>query len=138
MDKSFYHFGPIFALLPSNNSENLNFGKTKKNSWRYYHFTHVCHKRQLYDVWFLRYTVGQTKFFVILCHFLPFHSTNNLKNQNFEKMKKAPGDNIMLPLCITNDNHMMYGSLRYAVYSIRIKTGVLNDTGETGVPLHDT
>ena len=27
-------------------------------------------------------------FFVILDHFLPFSPTNNLKNQNFEKMKK--------------------------------------------------
>ena len=27
-------------------------------------------------------------FFVILGHFLPFYSTYNLQNQNFEKMKK--------------------------------------------------
>ena len=41
-----------------------------------------------YDVWFLRYKVRQTEAFVILGHFLPFDLTNNLKNQNFEKMKK--------------------------------------------------
>ena len=41
-----------------------------------------------YDVWFLRYKVRQTEAFVILGHFLPFDPTNNLKNQNFEKMKK--------------------------------------------------
>ena len=32
------------------------------------------------DVWFLRYGVEQTEFFVILDGFLPFHPLNNLKN----------------------------------------------------------
>ena len=36
--------------------------------------------------------------------------TNNPKNQNFEKMKKTPGDTIILHLCTTNDDHIMYGS----------------------------
>ena len=31
--------------------------------------------------------------------FLPFYPSNNLKNQNFEKMKKTPGDNIILHMC---------------------------------------
>ena len=47
---------------------------------------------------------------VIMCHFLPF----NLKNQNLKKKKKkkkkTPGDIIILQLCITNHNHIMYGS----------------------------
>ena len=42
--------------------------------------------------------------------FLPFYHSNNPQNQNFEKMKKIPGDIIILLLCTTNDNHMMYGS----------------------------
>ena len=61
-----------------------------------------------YDVWFLRYKVRQTEAFVILGHFLPFDPTNNLKNQNFEKMKKKTkkhGDIIILHLCTTNDDH---------------------------------
>ena len=41
---------------------------------------------------------------------LSFYPTNNLKNQNFEKMKKMPGDSIILHLCTTNENHMMHGS----------------------------
>ena len=42
--------------------------------------------------------------------FWPFLPTNNLKNQNFEKMKKPPGDIIILCKCNINDNHMMqYG-----------------------------
>ena len=42
--------------------------------------------------------------------FLPFYPPNNPKNQNFEKMKKMPGDIIILHKCTINDNHMMYGS----------------------------
>ena len=41
---------------------------------------------------------------------MPLYTTHNLKNQNFEKMKKIPGDIITLHLCTTNDNHMMYAS----------------------------
>ena len=48
-----------------------------------------------------------------ICHFgalfvlLP---PNNLKNQNSGKMKKTPGDIIILQMCTINYNHMMYGS----------------------------
>ena len=46
--------------------------------------------------------------------FLPFWAfdpPNKLKKQNFEKMKKTPGDIILLHLCTKNDNHqIMYGS----------------------------
>ena len=37
-------------------------------------------------------------------HFLPFDTPNNPKNQDFEKMKKTPGDMIL------HKNHMMYDS----------------------------
>ena len=48
-------------------------------------------------------------FFVILAHFLPFQPPDdNLKNQNF-KLKKTPGDIILL-ICTINDDHMMDGS----------------------------
>ena len=109
MDRIFY-FGPTFGLLPPNNPKNLNFEKIKKIVQRYYHFTHVYYKWQPYDVWFLRYGAWQTKCFVIFDCFLPFHPSNKLKNQNFEKLKKIPGDIIILHMCTINDNHMMYGS----------------------------
>ena len=96
---------------PSMDPENQNFEKIKKITCRYYHFTHVHHKWQSYDVWFLRYGAQQTEFFFfILDPFLPFYPTNNLKNKNFEKRKKAPGDTIILQLHTINDIHMMYGS----------------------------
>ena len=46
-------------------------------------------------------------FSTIVCHFNP---TNNQENQNFEKMKKTPGDIITLQMRTINDNYMMYGS----------------------------
>ena len=46
----------------------------------------------------------QTKCFVILGHFLPFHPLNNPENQNFEKIKNASRDVIILHLCIKNHN----------------------------------
>ena len=58
----------------------------KKNTERYYPFTHAYYKLKLYGVLFLRYGVQQTKFFVILDHLLP---PNNPNNQNLEKMKKC-------------------------------------------------
>ena len=50
----------------------------------------------------------RTKFFVILGHLLPFDPPNNPKDQNFEKIKKLPRNIIILHLCATNDDHMMY------------------------------
>ena len=46
----------------------------------------------------------------IFCHFEHFCPLprKNPKNQNFEKMKKTPGNNI-LPMCTINKNYMMYG-----------------------------
>ena len=43
-------------------------------------------------------------------HFLPFYSPNSPKNQNFEKMKKTPGDIIILHMCTKNYDQMMYSS----------------------------
>ena len=63
--------------------------KNEKNAQRYYHFTLVYHKIWSNDVRVLKYQVRQTEVFVNLGYFLPFYPTNNLKNQNFEKIKVA-------------------------------------------------
>ena len=44
------------------------------------------------------------------CNFLPFYPANNLKNQNFEKLRKAPWDIIILHKCTKNHDHMLYCS----------------------------
>ena len=104
----FCHSRLFFALLHPYRPRKSKFWKNEKFTRRYYHFTNVYQKWQSYDVWFLRYGEQWTEFFVILDHFLPFYSSNNSKNQNFEKMKKPLGDLITLNMCIIYDNHMMY------------------------------
>ena len=50
-------------------------------------------------------------FWTVFCPFnRKIKNPKNLKNQNFEKMKKAPGDIIILHKCTKNDNHMIYDS----------------------------
>ena len=93
------------------NPKNQNFEKMKKNYWRYHHFTHVYQKPQSYEVQFLRYRVRQIflSFWAIFCPLpaLP----NNPENQNFEKMKKASGDVILLNYCNKKHDQMMYAYL---------------------------
>ena len=48
--------------------------------------------------------------FIILEKILPFYPLKNPKNQNFEKMKKIPGDTIILQKCTKNHDHMVYCS----------------------------
>ena len=40
---------------------------------------------------------------------MPFYPHTDPENQNFEKMKKTPGDIIILQMSTINDSHMMYG-----------------------------
>ena len=47
---------------------------------------------------------------VIMYYSLPFYSSNNQKNQNFEKMKNPSGDVIILHMRTKNHDHMMYAS----------------------------
>ena len=51
-----------------------------------------------------------TEIFVILGYFLPFYPTNNPENQNFEIMKKTPGDIILFHMRTINEDHAMYDS----------------------------
>ena len=94
---------------PPDKPENQNFKIEKINTLEILPFTHLQHKLQSYDVMFLRYGVRQTEFFVILERFLSFYPSLDPENQNFENMKKAPGDIIILHKCTINDNHIMYG-----------------------------
>ena len=57
----------------------------KKNTRIYHHFIQVYHKWQSYNIWFLRYEVWQTEFFVILGHALPFYP---ITTQNINILKK--------------------------------------------------
>ena len=111
-DITFCHFRLFFCPFTPLTAWKSKFWKTEKLVWRYYHFTQVQHKWQSHDVWLMRCWVQQTELFVILDYFLHFYhfNPNNPKNQNFEKIKKPPGDTITLHMCTINDNPMMYGS----------------------------
>ena len=88
-DRIFCHSGPFFALLPPYGSRKSKLWKIEKTTRWYYHFTHVYHKCQSYDVWFLRYGVWQTEFSDILDCFLPF---TTLKSQKIKILKKWKND----------------------------------------------
>ena len=42
--------------------------------------------------------------------FFPFYFPSSPKNKNYTKMKKTPGDIIILHMCTKNYDYMMYGS----------------------------
>ena len=42
--------------------------------------------------------------------FCPFTLHNDSENHNFQKIKKMPGNIIILHMCTINDNHMINGS----------------------------
>ena len=101
------HFLPFY---PYNNPENQNFEKMTPPlpSWRYYHFTQVYHKWQLYDVRFLRSGMQQN-FLSFWAIFLPFYSPSNPENRDFAKIKNTPGDIVILHMCTFRDDHIING-----------------------------
>ena len=68
----------------------------------------MCTKTHNYEVQFLRYGV-RDRIFSHFGLFLPFYPPNNPENQNFEKMKKESGDDIILHMC-TKITIIMYAS----------------------------
>ena len=110
----FCHFGLLFAIyIITLHMCTINDNHMVYGSWNMDHDRHNDDRNNhmMYGyIWFLKYGVWQTQFYVILEDFLHFHPPNNPKNQNFEKMKKPRRDITTLQLCTINDNHMMYGS----------------------------
>ena len=58
----------------------------------------------MYGSWDINWIFGH---FVLFFAHLP---SNKMKNQNFEKLKKTPGDIIILHMSTINENYMMCGS----------------------------
>ena len=59
------------------------------------------------ETWCVTYAIVISRFGLFFALLPP---PNSLKNQNFEKMKKQPGNTIILHMCTKNDDQMMYGS----------------------------
>ena len=58
----------------------------------------------MYGSWDINWIFGH---FVLFFALLP---SNKMKNQNFEKLKKTPGDIIILHMSTINENYMICGS----------------------------
>ena len=60
----------------------------------------------MYSSWDIEHDRPNVLSFWAICPLPP----NNPENQNFEKMKKICGGNIILHMSTINENHMIYGS----------------------------
>ena len=100
------HFGSFFALLPHYWPQKLKPGKNIKKPWRYYPFTRKWKVNEDQRC-MVREIKGRSD--RVLLFWAIFYPPDNPKNQNFEKTTQIPQD-IILHLCTTNDNYMMYGS----------------------------
>ena len=91
--------GNFLPFCPTKNPKNQNFEKMKKllGDIIILHMCTINDNHMMYGQNFL-------SFWTIFCTFIP--SPNNPKNQNFEKMRKLPGDIITLHMCTINDNYM--------------------------------
>ena len=111
-DRTFLSFWTIFCPFttpsPPNNLKNQNFEKMIKTP-RDITILQMCsinYNYMMYEVWSATDR--------IFCHFGPFFALyppphpNNPESQNFEKMKKAPGDITILQMCSINHKYMMY------------------------------
>ena len=81
----FVILGHFLLFQPLESLENQNFS-IEKNTWRYYHFTHLHHKWQSYDVMVPEiWSVTD----LIFCHFGPFFALlPHLTTQKIKIMKK--------------------------------------------------
>ena len=133
---NFLSFWVIFALLPLYQPEKITILQSEKNPWRYmaiiwcmvseiwrvtdkslsfyargYRFLHLCttnddHIRHGY--WDMKCDrQNLLSFWAIFC---PFTLLTTWKIKSTKKEKKTLGDIIILHLCTTNDDHMMYDS----------------------------
>ena len=100
------HFLPFY---PHNNPKNQNFDKMKKTLGDII-ILHMC---TIYENHMIYVSSAMERerhnFFLNLDHVLPFYPPNNPENENFGKMKKTPGNIIILHSCTINYNHMVYG-----------------------------
>ena len=90
-DIIFCDSGPFFALffLPTYGPRKSKFFKKWKKHLKIYHFTNINDSHLMY---------------------VSSDPPDNPENQYFEKMKKRPGDIIILHVCNINHNYMMHGS----------------------------
>ena len=104
-DRIFCHFGLFSSLctfLPYN-PKNQNFEKMKKlpRDMIILHMCTINDNHMMYGSWDMEH--NRQNFFSFWTVFWPFYPHNNPENQNFKKLKKTPGDIIILHMCAIND-----------------------------------
>ena len=112
-DKIFCHSAPFlpFCLLTTQKIKILKKWKKCQETLSFY----ICTiNHMMYGCWDMEHDTQYLSFWNI---FLPFYPPDKLKNQNFQIIKKEPGDIIILQMCTINDNHEMC-FLRYGVWQI--------------------
>ena len=98
---SFWHF------FHNNNPKNQNFEKMKTDPGDIIIF-HMC---TIYDNHMMYMKHDRQNVLLFLTVFCSFTPLTTWKIKILKTLKKTPGDIIILHMCTTNDNHMMYGSL---------------------------
>ena len=106
--QNFLSFWTIFCLFTLLTNEKSEFWKTEKNTWRNYHFTHVCINDNHMIYGFSDMESNWQIFLSFWTIFCPFTPYNNPENQNFEKMKKTSGDIMYLHVSTIKGNHIYY------------------------------
>ena len=95
--------------LTANNAENQNSEKMRKWSGVgiILRMPTSNHDHMMYTYWDMECDRFFLSFLAIFCIFYP---SNNLENQNFEKMRKGPTFVVILHSSTKNQDHMMYAS----------------------------
>ena len=94
-------FLSFWAIFCPCTPKKTKFWKNEKNTWRYYHFTHVYHKWQSCDIWFVRYGAQQTEFFAFWTIFCSFTCPpNNPKKLKFGKNEKRSLKILLFYTCV--------------------------------------
>ena len=109
-DRMFCHFGLFFCPFTLLTIQKIKILKKWKKFLEILSFTQVYHQWQSYDIWFLIYQLQQIDFLVIFGQFFPFYPPNSPKNENITKLKKTPGDIVILHKCTKNHDHGLYCS----------------------------
>ena len=88
MDRIFCHFRIFFCPFTPLTTWKIKLLKKWKNTWSYYHFTHVYQKWQPYNVWFLRHGADRHNFLSFWTIFCPFTPLTTQKIKILKKGKK--------------------------------------------------
>ena len=99
---NFCHFGPFFALYPSNNPKNKNFWKhskkkKKKNSLEILHISAINDNHMMHGFWDME---CNRQFFVVLDHFMPFYPPKQPKKSKFWKIQKKDLETLSFYTCV--------------------------------------